>query len=151
MTARWLEKVALLGEFDAEDRGALAGLLEQRSLRPGERLFEEGEEARGLVLVIEGALELASRRLDGVRRVGSGHWLGAASLVTVGVREVTATASEPTRLLELDRLAFRRLVEDAPRTACRLLEAVLMDLADGLRPTLERMARLGVDPRGSDP
>jgi CRP-like cAMP-binding protein len=149
--ARWLEKVALLGEFDADDRDALAGLLAERSLGAGERLFEEGEEARGLVLVAEGALKLESRRLDGSRRVGSGHWLGAAALVTVGGREVTATATEPTRLLELDRLAFRRLVEDAPRTACRLLEAVLMDLADGLRPTLERMALRGVDPRDSGP
>ena len=150
MSAGILERVGLLREFDAEDRAALASLLETRRVAPGEVLFFEGDESQGLLLVANGALKLESRRAGALGQLEAGGALGGASLVSLGAREATATAVEPTALLSLDRSAFRRLVQDAPRTACRLLEAIATDLADALRPALDRVAD-GVDRAATDP
>jgi CRP-like cAMP-binding protein len=150
VSASILEKIALLGEFDGEDRAALADLLLERSLRSGQVCFSEGEQSEGLVLVASGAVKLESRRAGALGEVEAGGWLGGVSLVIPGEREVTATASRDTRTLEMDRTAFRRLVEDAPRTACRLLEAIVRDLGSALRPTLDQLAAGTVDPTGAD-
>ncbi|MDX1650822.1 MAG: hypothetical protein R3263_13300, partial [Myxococcota bacterium] len=63
---------------------------------------------------------------------------GGLALACVGPRMVSAVAEEPTRVRVLSRTAFHRLTEDAPRAACRILEAVLADVALALRS--------GVDP-----
>jgi len=42
----------------------------------------------------------------------------------------------------LSRNAYRRLVEDYPRTACRLTEAIARDLSSLLREALEPVALL---------
>jgi hypothetical protein len=43
-------------------------------------------------------------------------------------------------VLILERDAYRRLVDDYPRTACRLAEAVLLQTAGWLRPVLGQLA-----------
>jgi CRP-like cAMP-binding protein len=144
-----LKKIPLLAEFDEEDRAALAELLEEQDLAVGQLLFREGEEAGGLVLVMGGALEVESRRAGTLGTVGPGFALGGLSLVTPGTREANVTALEKTRVAHLDRFSFRRLVADSPRTACRLLEAVLAEFAAGVRPALARLAALPVDPHSA--
>jgi len=135
-----LKRFAVLAECSDDDRDSIAGLLEERVLRPGSPLFREGSEAEALILVAEGALRLESRRTGPLGQVGPGGAIGGVSLVTVGKREVTAIAQGKTRLWILERAAFRRLVEDAPRAACRVSEGVLVQLAAATRANLDRLA-----------
>jgi CRP-like cAMP-binding protein len=83
---------------------------------------------------------VASSRAGELAVLGEGAALGALSLVAVGQREVTARAAAPTRLLCLSRSSFLRLLEDAPRAACRLLERVVADVATDVRAELDRIA-----------
>lgn len=139
MNASDLKDIALLVEFNDEDRLALAELLESRSLVSGRSLFCEGDEADALFFVVSGCLRLSTRASGELGLLCAGAWLGAISLMTIGVREATARAQDDCEILFLTRPAFRRLVEDAPATACRLSEAIVCDLATGLRPHLRRV------------
>lgn len=146
MTERYdLKRFALLGELSEEERDVVADELEAMSIAEGEVLFEEGEESHGLVLVVEGRFRLESRRTGSLGAAHPGQVLGAASLVAIGTREATAVAETASRVLLLRRSSFRRLVEDAPRAACRLAEAVATDLAALVRAGLDTIAPRAVD------
>ena len=138
MTAAELKHFPLLAEFSDEDREVLFELLEPRSIRKGRSIYRETGEAEGLVLIAEGEVRLSTQRREvelGV--VGAGQILGAASLLTLGSREATAKAETACEILLLERTAYRRLLDDYPRTACRLTEAIARSLAGLLREGLE--------------
>jgi CRP-like cAMP-binding protein len=140
-----LKGFALLAELREEERELVLDLLERTDLDGGEQLFAEGQEADGLVLVERGALALQSARAGTLGEVGAGETLGALSLVAVGPREATALARGETRVWLLSRESFRRLCEDSPRGACRILEAALADFAAAVRESLDRFAAPGAD------
>lgn len=143
MTADDLKRFSVLAECSDDDRDTIAQLLEERVLRPGSPLFREGSEAEGLVLVAEGALRLESRRVGKLGTVRAGAAIGGVSLAAVGKREVAAVAEARTTVWVLERTAFRRLAEDAPRAACRIIEGVLAQFAAATRGSLDRLARSG--------
>jgi len=136
-----LKRFALLAELGDEERDLVADLLERVDLDEGEQLFAEGQEADGLVLVERGSLELTSGRAGPLGRASAGDVLGTISLVAVGPREATAVAREEARLWLLSRESFRRLAYDAPRAACRILEAALADFAGAVREELDRFGK----------
>jgi CRP-like cAMP-binding protein len=146
-----LKRFALFEELSEEEREVLAEEIEGIELEPGDVLFREREEASGLLLVIEGRVRLESSRAGALGSVGPGTALGAVSLVAVGPREASAVADSACRVLLLRRSAFRRLVEDAPRAACRLAEAIACDAATLLRAGLEPLVRHAVDRSQTDP
>jgi CRP-like cAMP-binding protein len=135
-----LKAFALLAELSEEERELVTDLLERVDLDAGDQLFCEGQEAECLVLIEKGTLDLTSARAGALGQVGAGESLGALALVAVGPRELTAVASEAACIWVLSRESFRRLCEDAPRAACRILEAALADFAAAVREGLDRFA-----------
>ncbi len=140
MSGLELKRFGLFADLGEEDREYLLELLETRDLANGQPAFQEGQEADGLVLVERGALRIESRRVGPLGALGPGASLGALSLLAVGPREVTAIAEGATRIRLLSRSAFRRMAEDAPRGTLRLLERVLVDLAQATRSQLDTFA-----------
>jgi NTE family protein len=133
-----LKQFAIFADLSEEERELVVDLLTRMELDAGDQLFAEGAESEGLVLVERGALALNSGRAGALGLLMAGDCMGAASLVAVGTREATALASESACVLVLSREAFRRLAEDAPRAACRMLEVALADLAGAVREGLDR-------------
>lgn len=129
---------ALLAELSEDERELVTELLERVDLYSGDQFFCEGQQAEGLVLVESGALDLTSGRAGALGQIGAGECLGALALVAVGPREVTAVAGEDACVWVLSRESFRRLCEDSPRAACRILEAALADFAGAVREGLDR-------------
>ena len=132
-----LKRFALFAELDAADAGLVEDLLDVRELETGEVIVTEGEEADGLLLLKSGALAMSSARISELRGMRPGDFMGGLSLASLGRREVTLKAAEPSTVLLLTRSGFLRLSEDAPRAATRLLEAVLRDLGVHLRTGLD--------------
>ena len=140
MTAADLKRFPILAELSDDDRDALFDLLEAQTFRPGRSVFRETAEADGLVFIVSGSVRLSSQRRADLGTLGEGTVLGTASLLALGRREATAKAEDNCEVLVLHRTAYRRLVEDYPRTACRLTEAIAQDLASLLRETLDPLA-----------
>jgi CRP-like cAMP-binding protein len=155
VSATELKRFGLLSAFDEVQREDLENELEVRIVDADELIFEEGTRGDGLVLVAMGEILVASERRGGAARFGPGTALGALSLVAEGPRESSARAATRARLLLLDREGFRRLVVAAPRSACALLEAILVDCADAFRAGLddshESATSDGIDPTRSSP
>jgi CRP-like cAMP-binding protein len=130
----------LLESLTREDLAALVPMLEARKLARGRWLFREGGESDGLFLVRSGEVELSAERTGTAGTVEAGAALGELSLVSVGTRELGAKTAAPCELWCLPRGQWHRLVEDHPRTACRLLEAILRETAATLREALDGLA-----------
>ncbi|MCP3983006.1 MAG: cyclic nucleotide-binding domain-containing protein [bacterium] len=130
---------APFSDLTEEETELVTSLLEERTLVAGEVLQNEGDEADGLVLLVEGGLTLSSSRADELAPLSPGQHVGDTSLASLGRREVTLVASEPSRVLLFSRSAFLRLSEDAPRAATRILEAILRDLASTVRGGLDQL------------
>jgi len=140
MNAGDLKGFPLLADLTDGDRETLFELLEERSVPAGRRLFSEGTEAEGLLLIVAGRVRLERRPNLEPEFLPAGSALGAASLVSMGPREITALAEEPCEVLVLPRDGWRRLVDDHPRTACRIAESMLTDLVGLVRLGLDRLA-----------
>ncbi len=82
---------------------------------------------------------IESERAGQLGQVPAGGHMGGVSLVSVGQREVTAAAGPATQVLLLTREAFRRLVDDAPRVGCRILETCVVEFAGVVREALDRI------------
>jgi len=140
MSPEDLKHFALLAELTDEDREILVELLEERVLPDGKSVFREGNEGDGLVLLQAGQLKLTSRRAgDVIGTLEAPQYLGAASLFGVGKREVTALAQGPATVWLLSRSGLTRLLEDAPKAAFRIAEAVATELAGLVRQRLDTL------------
>ncbi len=146
MSARDLRTFSLLAELDQEERAAIALELEVLEFDSGARLFSEGDEADSLLLVAKGVVRLRSARSGHTEEFRAGSALGPLSLVADHRREATAETASRTRVLVLRRSGYERLIEEAPRAACRLLEAMLRENAELVRDAFERLECASIDP-----
>ena len=140
MTVDRLKTFSLMASFTDEDREALADLIDERKVAKGRRIFSEGTEAEGMVLVAAGSVRIESRRTGASEVIEGPVALGALSLVSVGPRECTVVAASTCEVLLLPRTSFRRLVDDYPRTACRLIEGMLDEASGLIRAGLDKLA-----------
>lgn len=80
------------------------------SLAPGEVLYREGAEGSSVFFVVQGSLDVTARNDADVevhlRTARDGEVLSEASFLTGLPRSATATAREPSNLLELDHNAL---------------------------------------------
>lgn len=128
-----LKSFRLFEELDDHDRRVLGDYLEQQRVPAGQCVFREGDTAAALVLVVRGRLQVESASTGDLGTLGRGAWLGEASLVTVGSRASTVTAQKSSVILRLERSSMRVMLDEAPRTAARVLEALAGSLAGTLR------------------
>jgi len=121
-------------------------LLEKRALLNAKSAFREGSEGEGLVLLESGKLKLKSRRTGSVvGMLEAPAHLGATSLFALGKREVTALADGPCTIWTLSRSGFSRLLDDSPRAAFRLAEAVAGELVALMREGLDTLVEKDPD------
>ena len=120
----------------------------ERRLGEGEYLFDEKGVVDSFYVVIEG--EVGISRLDGAQETrllthGPGEFTGGLAVLT-GKRSIhRARADAPTRVLEIDSEAFRRVAVEVPDVA----DALISGLARRMRFTQrafrqhEKLAALG--------
>ena len=141
-----LKRYSLFSELNDEEREVVASLLVERKLSDGKSAFREGSESDGLVLLESGRLTLRSGRTRSlVGSLEAPDHLGAASLFALGKREVTALAEGACVIFVLSRSALSRLLDDSPRAAFRLAEAVAAELAGLARQSAESLVQRAPD------
>lgn len=133
----------------AERAGALRAVplfadLPERSLRrvlraatefeaaPGHVLVEARHEGSGFFIIEEGTVvvEAGSTRLE----KGPGEFFGELALLTAqAVRTARVRAKTRVRCLAIGRYDFRRLLEEEPKIAVHMLEALATRLAEATR------------------
>lgn len=120
----WLQNVDLLSAARTEDLAVLASIADEVLYQEGATVFEEGQPADGLYVVIRGELVLTrdGRELD---RMGESSALGAWDLLEGGPRVFGSHTSKETLLLRVDRQDFYDLLLDYPELGQSILKALV--------------------------
>jgi CRP-like cAMP-binding protein len=135
-----LNRAPLLGLLETDAIRLIAFAAETRNLRAGEVLFRKGERADGAYVVLRGAVALDARE-DGspVAFVAeAGAVIGQTALFLRNPRPATATAREPSAVMRVSPTLVRRVLEEYPRAASILHQALMRDLVS-MSTGLERV------------
>ena len=116
----------------------------QRTLSPGELVYDAGDPSEQLYVIQSGEVELvreteAKQRV--VARLGPGDFFGELGLVAGERRTARAVAVNTTRLIALDRETLEAMCLEEPVIAIRMIRVLVSRLVEAER----RLAALGVD------
>lgn len=109
-------------------------ITETVELEEGQTVFSEGDPGESMYVVLSGSVRVLKGDVE-VAELGKGQHFGEMSLVDRSVRSLTATASEPSRLLEVRRKEFYAIIKKEPPLATKLLWSFVQVLAVRLRKT----------------
>jgi len=136
-----IEKVMILKgseffrNFPGADLAAVAALADVVHFDKGEVVFEQDDEGDAFYVVVQGAIKISRGRTE-LATLGPREGFGEMAILDRETRSATATASEPTTLLRLDRDSFDRVVEQNPVIA----RGIYRVLTERLRNTLAQIA-----------
>ncbi len=123
-----LRRTTLFGSVGDRQLEALAERAVSRRIRQGDLLFSEGEEARGLYVVVEGAIRAFRESYEGREQVihveRAGATIGEVPMFDNGTFPSTAAAEEDSVVLFIDKREVRRLCLEHPQIALSALEVL---------------------------
>lgn len=116
----------------------------QRTLSPGETVFDTGDPGDHIYVIQSGEVELireteSKRRV--VARLGAGDFFGEPGAVMGERRTSRAVAVNTTRLIALDRETLEAMCLEQPVIAIRMIRVLVARLIEAER----RLATFGVD------
>lgn len=145
ITTEQLSQFSLFKSIADEALKDLSAKCEQRVLKAGETLFQQGESADNLYLVEEGEVALI-RRYENVdeivlTRVGPNEVIGELSMITNEDRTASGIAIQDSRLIMLDRDTLFQYLNNFPGVATELM----VHIAKRLRETTLLVREWGLD------
>jgi predicted acylesterase/phospholipase RssA/CRP-like cAMP-binding protein len=150
--ARFLARI--LGTTDSDVLADLEAVAEWITLRGGETLFRQGDEADAAFIVISGRLRISITEQGEERvinEIGRGEPLGELALLSRGRRSATVTAARDTDLARIGQEAFDQLIERYPRVL-RQITTFLVDRlrrqSEGHETDTDTLSTLGIVPVG---
>jgi CRP/FNR family transcriptional regulator, cyclic AMP receptor protein len=123
-TVDFLTTVPILEGSEQADLVELARAMRRRTVREGEVLWRQGDDAREMVFIVGGGVS-ASLRVAGGReveigRAGPGEMVGEIALIDGGPHTLSASVTETATLLALGRQDFSALLARQHPSAFRL-------------------------------
>jgi small-conductance mechanosensitive channel/CRP-like cAMP-binding protein len=126
-TERLLELVAIFAAFTAEERGAIAAKLKERSFDEGDTVIEPGVVPQSLFIVGSGVLSFTRLEIEGdieLLRLGPGDHFGEIGLLTGAAATVRISALIPSTVYELAKADLMPILESRPQVAKELCRAL---------------------------
>lgn len=129
-----LLRTDFFGEAPPETVAAIAAQGRKRILSRGDHLFEAGEEAESMYVVLSGRVAIAiasevDKRESMVALMEAGDLFGEMGLLDAGPRSAMARAIEPSEVLEIPYDPVGHLLDTNPK----VLRGVVRMLAERLR------------------
>jgi len=123
-----LAEVPLFQALDPAERATLAAAMHLRDIAVGECIFRRGDPGEALYVISRGAVEISVSTTTGNRvllaRIEQGDVFGELSLLDGMDRTADAVALEPTRVVEVSRVALEALFAKHPGAALDLLAVI---------------------------
>ena len=123
-TIDFLATVPLLDGQEEADLVELARVMRRRTLPEGEVLWRQGDEAREMLFIVNGAvsasLHVAGDRTVDIGSAGPGETVGEIGALDGGGHTMTVRVTEPATVLALGRLDFAALLAGQHPSAFRL-------------------------------
>jgi CRP/FNR family transcriptional regulator, cyclic AMP receptor protein len=92
-------------------------------LASGDFLFREGEKGDKMYVLLDGEIEIFVGDFM-LETAGPGALLGEMALIDDGPRTANAVATNPSRLVEIDRRRFHFLVQQTPHFATHVMKTL---------------------------
>jgi signal transduction histidine kinase len=148
VTAADLRPVDLFDELSDEQLAEWAAMASWRSADAGQLVLEEGQSSPGLLLLLEGELQVFRRdgdRLEPVAHQNAPTWVGAVPTLTESPLPARIVAATGIRAAEIPADDFRRLALSYPPVHRRIMRQVgpLMARVTAVEQSRERLAALG--------
>jgi CRP/FNR family transcriptional regulator, cyclic AMP receptor protein len=143
-TIDFLATVPLLDGQDEADLVELARVLRRRTVQEGEILWRQGDDARELVFIVDGAVS-ASLHVPGDRtveigRAGPGEVLGEIGLLDGDGHTMSVRVAETATVLALGRMDFAAILARQDPSAFRLRRRLASILTERHRIQLRHLA-----------
>ncbi len=150
-TVEFLATVPLLEGREEADLVELARVTHRRTVRKGATLFRQGDDARELLFIVDGAaatsLRLPGDRILEIGTAGPGDMVGEIALLDGQGHTLSVRVTETATVLALARLDFMGLLVGQHPTAFMLRRRLVSHLAGRLRAQLQYLAAsLGGEP-----
>jgi len=132
----FLARVPLFEHCTPEELSAIAAAALQSAYEPAQIIVTQGTPGQAFYLITAGAAEV-SRDGKSLATLNPGEFFGEMSLLDSAPRSATIKAVAHTECLMLSSWDFKRLLQDHPSIAIKLLEV----LSRRLRVADERLSR----------
>jgi PPM family protein phosphatase len=119
----------------------IAGITRPIRYRTDSTVFREGEQGKGVYLVVAGEVAVTKDGRE-LTRLGPGANFGEMAMLDEPHRSATVTAVEDSELLLITRDAFFKLLKRDPTLAVKVLWNMLLRLSAHLRATSEKLSKL---------
>ena len=132
----FLSSLPIFSLLERESLRLLAFQAKKREFQSGENLIEFGKPADGGMVLLEGSatqeIEDKIQTATNIHRktLNSGALIGQLALITTVVHRTTFRASEPTRVMVIERDSFLRILKEYPDCAAKVRAAIAQDLMD---------------------
>jgi CRP/FNR family transcriptional regulator, cyclic AMP receptor protein len=124
-----ISRVPLFAGCSKRELGLIAGITDEIVQPTGSELTIEGRKGREFCILIAGTADVTLRDAH-LRTLSAGDFFGEIALLLDAPRSATVTATSDVRLLVIDKIAFQRLLREAPAIQGKLLEALATRLAN---------------------
>ena len=144
-TVDFLATVPLLEGREEADLVELARVMRRRTVREGEILWRQGDDAREMVFIVEGARRRRRCSVPGDRtveiaRAGPGEMVGEIALLDGGGHTMSVRVTETATVLALGRVDFAALLARQDPSAFRLKRRLASLFTARLRNQLRHLA-----------
>jgi signal transduction histidine kinase len=148
VTVAELRKVDLFEDLSDEQLAEWVAVARTYRVPAGEVIAEQGEQNRGLELLLEGSAQATITDQAGSEPVGrhkAPTWMGAIATLTGGMLGVRMTAETDSRLALVEPDDFRRLAFAQPAIHRRVMQQVapVMSRVTSIEQSRERLTSLG--------
>jgi CRP-like cAMP-binding protein len=129
-----LKKVPLFSELGKRDLERLAKLMVPRTVKSGETIIKENDQAAGFFVVSEGKVEAVRSAESATPHVlasfGPGDFFGEMALFEGFPRSATVRATEDSELLAMTRWDFMAEMKNHPEIAVSMLPVLVRRLRE---------------------
>jgi len=139
-----VDRIQLLGDFNADEVNRLAPYLACYSAPATTEIIVEGTEGDFMLLLISGFVEVVKKDAFGTPKtvglVGPGNTLGEMSMIDGLPRSASCIAVEDVIFAVLDRDNLTRIITDEPRIGTKILIELVQLLSQRLRNATSQLA-----------
>src|SRR5439155_9655876 len=133
----FLRSVPVLGGLEGHSLENLIDLLEERSFKPGDAIFNEGELGRTMYVLREGEVEVSRNSMGGKKTVivdlGPGETFGEMTLVELQPRSATVVAKRKCVTYSLTNMDLYHLYQQDNYAYVIILQNICRMLSRRLR------------------
>jgi CRP/FNR family cyclic AMP-dependent transcriptional regulator len=124
----YLVNIRMFEHLNADDRAALAQVIDESAIPEGQTLFQAGDPGDSLFIIMKGHVELFIKDTAGQKilltTAGPGDMFGELAMLDSGPRTATALALADCEVLVLDRDDLVLLFQRKPEAALHMLAAL---------------------------